>query len=192
MSATEPTCPHAVPWRAARLLPGIDNVAHAIFGIQAPTADGTAAHSAELIRLFDGESGPQTVERASYVDPQRFHCEVFMAYWLDDARYRAWAESRAVSTWWQGLPVAANASAGPGAGGATAMAPAAFGPLFSPAGAESASQTSSDPRVAEVYALSDQGLSIRDVARRVGIPHGEIELMLNVRARPEKRPAAAS
>ena len=88
---------------------------------------------------------------------------------------------------------AANASAGHGASSATPAAPAAFGPLFSPAGAaESASQTSSDPRVAEVYALADQGLSIRDVARRVGIPHGEIELMLNVRARPEKRSAAAS
>ena len=88
---------------------------------------------------------------------------------------------------------AANAAAAQSTNGSAPAIPAAFGPLFTPAGAENGTQAvSADPRTAEVYALADQGLSIRDVARRVGIPHGEIELMLNVRARPEKRPAAAT
>jgi hypothetical protein len=38
-----------------------------------------------------------------------------------------------------------------------------------------------DPRHAEVYALADQGLSARDVARRLGRPNGEIELILALR-----------
>ena len=87
---------------------------------------------------------------------------------------------------------AANAAAVQGTNGSSPAPPAAFGPLFSPASAEGGTSATSDPRVAEIYALADQGLSVRDVARRVGIPHGEIELMLNVRARPEKRPAAAT
>ena len=39
-----------------------------------------------------------------------------------------------------------------------------------------------DPRHADVYALADQGLSARDVARRLGRPNGEIELILALRA----------
>jgi hypothetical protein len=39
-----------------------------------------------------------------------------------------------------------------------------------------------DPRHAEVYALADQGLSAREVARRLGRPNGEIELILALRA----------
>jgi hypothetical protein len=39
-----------------------------------------------------------------------------------------------------------------------------------------------DPRHAEVYALADQGLSAMDVARRLGRPNGEIELILALRA----------
>jgi DNA-binding NarL/FixJ family response regulator len=38
-----------------------------------------------------------------------------------------------------------------------------------------------DPRHAEVYALADQGLSATDVARRLGRPNGEIELILALR-----------
>jgi hypothetical protein len=41
--------------------------------------------------------------------------------------------------------------------------------------------TGPDPRHAEVYALADQGLSPRDVARRLGRPNGEIELILALR-----------
>jgi hypothetical protein len=52
--------------------------------------------------------------------------------------------------------------------------------------------TGPDPRHAEVYALADQGLPARDVARRTGIPHGEIELMLNIRASSSKRSAATT
>jgi hypothetical protein len=41
--------------------------------------------------------------------------------------------------------------------------------------------TGPDPRHAEVYALADQGLSPRDVARKLGRPNGEIELILALR-----------
>lgn len=73
----------------------------------------------------------------------------------------------------------------------SARQPAAFGPLFTGEQQTSAAD-SSDPRVAEVYALADQGLPPRDVARRTGIPHGEIELMLNLRASSAKRSTAVS
>lgn len=39
-----------------------------------------------------------------------------------------------------------------------------------------------DPRHAEVYALADEGLSPREVARRLGRPNGEIELILALRS----------
>jgi hypothetical protein len=42
-----------------------------------------------------------------------------------------------------------------------------------------------DPRHAEIYALVDQGLTPRDVARRLNRPNGEIELILALRAGSE-------
>jgi len=36
---------------------------------------------------------------------------------------------------------------------------------------------------AEVWALADRGLSEAEIARRLGIPRGEVQLMLNLRAR---------
>lgn len=39
-----------------------------------------------------------------------------------------------------------------------------------------------DPRHAEVYALADEGLAPREVARRLGRPNGEIELILALRS----------
>jgi len=45
--------------------------------------------------------------------------------------------------------------------------------------------TGPDPRHAEVYALADEGLSPRDVARRLGRPNGEIELILALRTARE-------
>lgn len=41
-----------------------------------------------------------------------------------------------------------------------------------------------DPRHAEVYRLADQGLSASEIARQLGRPYGEIELILALR-RPE-------
>ena len=45
--------------------------------------------------------------------------------------------------------------------------------------------TGPDPRHAEVYALADQGLSPRDVARKLGRPNGEVELILALRTARE-------
>jgi hypothetical protein len=38
-----------------------------------------------------------------------------------------------------------------------------------------------DPRHERIYALADQGLSPRDIARELGRPTGEIELILALR-----------
>ena len=38
-----------------------------------------------------------------------------------------------------------------------------------------------DPRHVEIYDLTDQGLSARDVARKLGRPNGEVELILALR-----------
>lgn len=39
-----------------------------------------------------------------------------------------------------------------------------------------------DPRHVEIYTLADQGLSARDVARKLGRPNGEVELILALRS----------
>ena len=42
-----------------------------------------------------------------------------------------------------------------------------------------------DPRHVEIYNLTDQGLSARDVARKLGRPNGEVELILALRSGQE-------
>lgn len=42
-----------------------------------------------------------------------------------------------------------------------------------------------DPRHVEIYDLSDQGLSAKDVARKLGRPSGEVELILALRGARE-------
>lgn len=50
-------------------------------------------------------------------------------------------------------------------------------------GASAASAAPIDPRHAEVYALSDQGNSLPEIAARLGRPNGEIQLILALRSR---------
>jgi len=114
VSAVPPACPHHadVPWRAARVPAGAGKVAHVIFGIQAASAEGAAPHRAQLARLFAADHGPGTVESARYTDPQGWHCEVLLAYWLDAADYAAWSALPEVRGWWRELPTDAAASVG--------------------------------------------------------------------------------
>jgi hypothetical protein len=95
----------------------------------------------------------------------------------------------------QALPAAGGLRTS-GSAPAAPSTPPAFGPLFTASATTAAGATpSGDPRLTEIYALADQGLSVRDVARRVGIPHGEVEVMLNVRPRankPADHPAPAT
>ena len=43
-----------------------------------------------------------------------------------------------------------------------------------------------DPRHAEIYSLADQGAGVSEIAKRVGQPTGEIELILALRPRAEQ------
>lgn len=114
MSAIPPTCPHEadVPWRAARVPEGTGKVAHVIFGIQAPSGEQAATYRARLVRLFQAAHGPGTVEHGRYTDPQGWHCEVLLAYWLDAVDYEAWSALPEVHGWWQNLPTAASEPVG--------------------------------------------------------------------------------
>ena len=78
---------------------------------------------------------------------------------------------------------AGNGNGAPNAAGAGAGVdprPAAVSPPPPPP-----VQSGPDPRHAEVYALADQGLNAREIARRLGRPNGEIELILALRAGSE-------
>ncbi|MGE0860286.1 MAG: phenylacetaldoxime dehydratase family protein [Gammaproteobacteria bacterium] len=106
MSHSAAVCPHAaeVPWRAARLPPGVDRVSHAIFGVQAQDAEAGMGRAAELRALLALADGPGHQEAMRYVDPEGLHCEVLLAYWLDAAMYQRWRASPAVDAWWRALP----------------------------------------------------------------------------------------
>ena len=78
--------------------------------------------------------------------------------------------------------VAAAASAG-GAIGGQATAPNYAGSLDARVVVDPKPAPSGpDPRHAEIYALVDQGLPPHDIARRLGRPNGEIELILALRS----------
>jgi hypothetical protein len=69
--------------------------------------------------------------------------------------------------------------------GAPVHARAPANGLVGPAAAPPLASSGPDPRHAEVYALADEGLSPRDVARKLGRPNGEIELILALRSGAE-------
>jgi len=57
--------------------------------------------------------------------------------------------------------------------------PAAQAPVpAAPTQSAPAAQTSNDPRYEQIYALASQGQSVSQIAREVGMPSGEIELIL--------------
>ena len=75
---------------------------------------------------------------------------------------------------------AANAAAGtaPAEGGTSTLARKDAAPT-------QPVPTGPDPRHVEIYNLTDQGLSARDVARKLGRPNGEVELILALRGSRE-------
>ena len=77
-----------------------------IFGFQATSQQDAAAQRERLATLLHGAHGPGTVEQCRYIDPQGWHCELLLAYWLHAADYQAWSARTEVLTWWQGLPAA--------------------------------------------------------------------------------------
>jgi hypothetical protein len=73
----------------------------------------------------------------------------------------------------------AGGQAGPAVGNAGAIEARVDGAVIDPKPAPA--PAGPDPRHAEVYALADEGLSAMEVARRLGRPNGEIELILALR-----------
>lgn len=79
---------------------------------------------------------------------------------------------------------AATAAAGAGAGASSDHPPTESGRRDAPA-APVLPPPGPDPRHVEIYDLSDKGLSAKDVARKLGRPSGEVELILALRGARE-------
>lgn len=96
------------PGRTAIFPDGVDRVAYAVFGVQAK-ADAEAAPYAQALRdLLLRPGGPGALERFHYVDPQGFHCDVFLAGWLQAQSYSDWFAQPDVRSWWERLPCHAD------------------------------------------------------------------------------------
>ncbi len=112
MSESEPTglaptsvLPDDYPGKTARFGPDVERLIYGIFGVQARSAGAGAATAAALEAAFAAADGPQHLEHLRYVDEQGAHCEVYLAYWTDRARYRRWRDGAAFCTWWQSVPL---------------------------------------------------------------------------------------
>ncbi len=71
--------------------------AMALLGVQAPEPAAGGALEAQLIELLDGASGPLHYERVTETDAAGYQNRMFIAYWRDEAGYRAWSRLDAVA-----------------------------------------------------------------------------------------------
>lgn len=99
----------ALSGRIVAVPDGVRYVVFALFGVQSRTPGAADDHLAALRGyLASGRlappAAPKLVERARYVDPDGYHNDVLMAYWLDVESYRAWANQPEVAAWWADLP----------------------------------------------------------------------------------------
>ena len=104
--------PAGFPGRTAVFSDDVGRVAYAVFGVQAKTAAEAAPFTEALRGLFLRPSGPGALERFHYVDAQGFHCDVFLAGWLQTQSYLDWFAQTDVRSWWEGLPCSAEAPVG--------------------------------------------------------------------------------
>lgn len=100
------------PGRTVVFSDDVSRVAYAVFGVQARTAAEAAPYAHALRDLFLRPDGPGTLERFHYMDPQGFHCDVFLAGWLRAQWYHDWFAQPAVRSWWDNLPCRADQSVG--------------------------------------------------------------------------------
>ena len=114
MSTQPPVCPHQadVPWRAARMPAGAGKLAHVIFGFQATTAEEASSAAAQFCERLSGAHAPGAVEHVRYIDPQGWHCQLVLAYWLLAADYEAWSARTEVAAWWQNLSLQISSAVG--------------------------------------------------------------------------------
>jgi hypothetical protein len=75
---------------------------------------------------------------------------------------------------------------GGGGGGASAPGPSFSHPverLISATIGDAAAPAPADPRHARVYAMADEGRTVHEIAREIGRPSGEIQLILDLRGK---------
>lgn len=112
MSATEAAStpneemlPESYPGRIVKFPSEVSHLVFAMFGVQAKNSESAEAYRQKLSALFKLENGPGNVERSHYIDPQGFHCDVFMTYWVGRNSFNQWVNSESVTMWWASLPV---------------------------------------------------------------------------------------
>ena len=76
-----------------------------LLGMQSHSeADDAFSHFRQQAQhLLTQDSAPATFDYACYRDPQGYTTQLVMAYWYDPAKHSNWQESKAVSSWWDGL-----------------------------------------------------------------------------------------
>jgi phenylacetaldoxime dehydratase/aldoxime dehydratase len=90
------------PAFTARFPDATDSVIFSQLGVQG--AAGVDAAAAELEALLSGAHGPRHVDRVRPLEPRGHEAAIALAYWDDEARYRAWCDSPPVHDWWRTRP----------------------------------------------------------------------------------------
>ncbi len=96
--------PADYPGKTASFPAPIERLVYGIFGVQSRATDRDDHHPAELKARFAASDGPSKVEHLQYCDQQGAHCDVYLAFWADRARYRRWHEAPAFQDCWRALP----------------------------------------------------------------------------------------
>jgi len=89
--------PADFPGRMVEVPPEVTHLVFGTFGVQSrqPSANGVFIDA--LRAHCRRPSGPALIERAHYVDPQGYACDLLLAYWLDREAYHAWVTQAAVA-----------------------------------------------------------------------------------------------
>lgn len=85
-----------------------DDVTHLVsvmFGFQSRDPAAKERCREGLRGLFSEADGPGWVERAHYVDPDGYDCDILLAYWVGREAFQRWNNSAPVAGWWSALSV---------------------------------------------------------------------------------------
>ncbi|VTU31141.1 Phenylacetaldoxime dehydratase [Variovorax sp. SRS16] len=102
-SGADEMLPEDYPGRIVAFPEGIEHLVFAMFGMQGKSEEAANPHRKALCQLFELPDGPGNVERSHYVDPQGYHCDVFMTYWAGRDAFERWVHSETVTDWWASL-----------------------------------------------------------------------------------------
>lgn len=104
--------PEDYPGRIVKFPDDVNHLTFAMFGIQAKEPGVAEPYRRALCELFKLTDGPGNMERSHYVDPQGYHCDVFMTYWVGREAFQRWVRSAPVAAWWASLPTDADSGIG--------------------------------------------------------------------------------